>query len=495
MRATIRLSTLIAAAVALVGCPTAGASERPPRDLRQVRESAPASSARATHGRVPELARKRAPRVKRFVTGIDGTSLYRSTDAGERDRWFDTTADLEAGVVRIDVFWRGAVQGTPANPADPTDPAYDFSIIDGAVTDASERGLDVVLTFLFAPGYAQEGGGEPEGSTLPTGSWKPKPDALGDFAKAVATRYSGAFGGLPRVRNYDVWNEPNLSGFMAPQYEGKKLVAVDRAIDSVHPDNRVVVGSLAPYGDEPGLERTRPLAFLRKLLCLNGKLKKTACPNKTPVDVLSHHPINTSGGPRVSAIDDDDVSTPDMGNVERVLRAAERAGTIAGKRRRHPLWVTEFWWPTSDNSNLPTATNPQTQARYVEESLFLFWKAGVDTAIYYSLTDKVVPIGVFFSDASIGLFFSDGAPKPATKAFRFPFVTERKSEKKVFAWGRAPASGRVVIQRKAGKQWGKVHSENVKAGRVFTAKLSLTGKAKLRATVGGEKSLVWTQRR
>ena len=73
-------------------------------------------------------------------------------------------------------------------------------------------------------------------------------------------------------------------------------------------------------------------------------------------------------------------------------------------------------------------------------------------------------------------------------------MTERKSDKKVFAWGKAPRSGKVVIEEKAGNGWRKVHSENAKAGKVFTADLKLKGKAKLRASIGGDESLVWTQK-
>ena len=46
----------------------------------------------------------------------------------------------------------------------------------------------------------------------------PTSTAFGDFMKAVATRYSGTFTTptgqkLPRVRHYEVWNEPNLKNF------------------------------------------------------------------------------------------------------------------------------------------------------------------------------------------------------------------------------------------------------------------------------------------
>ena len=52
-----------------------------------------------------------------------------------------------------------------------------------------------------------------------------------------------------------------------------------------------------------------------------------------------------------------------------------------------------------------------------------------------------------------GIFFADGRPKPAYTAFRFPFVTDRKNRRTIRAWGKAPAGGKLVIQRKRGKRW------------------------------------------
>ena len=93
-----------------------------------------------------------------------------------------------------------------------------------------------------------------------------------------------------------------------------------------------------------------------------------------------------------------------------------------------------------------------------------------------------------------GLYDLDGEPKPALRAYRFPFVTDRKSDKRILAWGARSEAGKVLIEEKSGNGWRKVHSEKVKAQDVFTAKLRVKGKAKLRASVGGDKSLVWTQK-
>ena len=117
-------------------------------------------------------------------------------------------------MVRQHVFWSSVAATKPTDPRNPADSAYNWGTLDGTVTAALDRGLRVLLTITAAPDWA-EGDYRP-GSVNP-GSWKPSPAAFGDFAHAVAERYSGDFLGLPRVKDYQDWNEPNLSGHLAPQ--------------------------------------------------------------------------------------------------------------------------------------------------------------------------------------------------------------------------------------------------------------------------------------
>ena len=193
----------------------------------------------------------------------------------------------------------------PADPRNPADPAYNFASIDRAVRGAAERGLGVYFTIDQAPPWA-EGTDRPATSDpgiLGPGAWKPDPGALGDFATALATRYSGAFTDpatgqpLPRVRYYEAWNEPNIPLFLAPQYEGGKptgvniyrelLRAVSTAVKGVDPGNLVIGPDLAPYGDPPSAAyRSRPFDFLRELFCLRGNKPKpkSKCPKKLDPD-------------------------------------------------------------------------------------------------------------------------------------------------------------------------------------------------------------------
>ena len=117
-----------------------------------------------------------------------------------------------------------------------------------------------------APPWAQSG----DKQRPSDGPARPDSAALGAFATAAAKRYGGDFSGLPRVRYWQVWNEPNLSIQLMPQHEGDRVIsprvyramvnAMAQAVHSVHHDN-VVGGSVYRTG--------KSMLIWRKLLILD----------------------------------------------------------------------------------------------------------------------------------------------------------------------------------------------------------------------------------
>jgi len=442
-----------------------------------------------------------APAVAQAERGITpGVAVTEGTssNAALRDLWLDNTAETGAELVRFDVKWRNvAGSQPPANPGDPSDPAYDFSNLDAAVRGAQQRGLKVLFTVFRAPDWA-EGAGRPAG--LPAGSWKPDPNQFSQFGSALAKRYSGSFSPgsgappLPRVRYFEAWNEPNLTNFFAPQRVGDQVVSPDAyrtllnsfydAVHAVDPGKVVISGGTGAYGDPPGGTRIRPVAFLRQLFCLEGRkqLEPQPCP-ETRMDVFGHHPFGHPYPPTRSTINPDDAGIPDIGRLKRVLRAADKAGVVSPGGKR-PIWATEFWWITRPPPGPNAVANESQQARYIEQALYLFWKQGVDVAIQYLIRDA--PGSDPFKT---GFFFSDGKPKLSSRAFRFPFVTHRLSRKRVLAWGMSPKAGKVKVQAKKGGKWRTVKRTRVGSNDVFTARVR--GSKQMRARIGAEKSLVW----
>jgi hypothetical protein len=292
------------------------------------------------------------------------------------------------------------------------------------------------------------------------------------------------------------------------------LNAAYDAVKAVAPKMLVVAGGTDPYGAPPGgpyppgLQLVPPVAFWQDLLCVHpakreGKRKRARgakaktkfvrnkdCPAPAKFDVLAHHPINNSGeGPLAHGPLPGDVTTPDLGRIVDVLRAAEKAGTtLPGD---HPVWVTEFWWDSRPPNTWGVPL--ETQARWIEQSLYLFWKAGASTAINLMIGDTDY-LDHLRSGYQSGPYFEDGRAKPSLTAFRFPFVTSRLSRSTLEAWGKSPEAGKLLIQHRQGSRWRTVRRLNVGEGSVFDTKLKLSGKQRLRALVGGSESLVWKQR-
>jgi hypothetical protein len=353
-----------------------------------------------------------------------------------------------------------------------------------------------LLTVYSAPDFAE---GANRASSARPGTWKPDPAAYADFATALATRYSGGFAGLPRIRYFQAWNEPNLFVYLNPQYDGANqqaagiykalLNAFYAAVKAVHADNRVVTAGTAPYGDPPGGIRTRPMTFWRAVFCRGGagRARRGGCPDAARFDLLAHHPINTTGGPTKGAIDPNDISTPDVKRLRRLLRNAEKRGDVRGAGR-HAIWATEIWWDTQPPAQ--KGVSPARQARWLEQAMYVLWKQGVSAMVNLQLQDAPTASGRL---SSTGIYFADGQPKRSRQAFSFPFVADRTAYGRLTVWGKAPVAGKLAIQRRAGSHWRLVESMKVRAGQVFHDQLDLHGAPTLRAVVGGEHSLPWRQ--
>lgn len=93
-----------------------------------------------------------------------------------------------------------------------------------------------------------------------------------------------------------------------------------------------------------------------------------------------------------------------------------------------------------------------------------------------------------------GVLYFDAKRKPAFHAFRFPFVLERTSRKRLRVWSKVPDSGKLKVQRRGKGGWRRLTRSNVRAGQVYTTTLRTERGGRYRAVLGDEKSLVWRQR-
>jgi hypothetical protein len=77
-------------------------------------------------------------------------------------------------------------------------------------------------------------------------------------------------------------------------------------------------------------------------------------------------------------------------------------------------------------------------------------------------------------------------PKPALRAFRFPFVAFRAKDRSISYWGRTPTSTRkaVVVEQKRGARWVRVVTPRADRYGIFQGRVAKApGSGSLRARV------------
>jgi hypothetical protein len=162
----------------------------------------------------------------------------------------------------------------------------------------------------------------------------------------------------------------------------------------------------------------------------------------------------------------------DLGKLQRLLRAADRAGRIKSRFRHTPLWITEFSWDSKppDPGGLPA----RILRRWTAEALYRAWRAGVGHFFWWTLRDPERAPGQPFSQSvDSGLYLrgpslAEDRPKPNLAAFRFPFVAYSRHAGFAF-WGRTPSGrgGRVLIEIHTGGGWRRVASTRADHSGIF----------------------------
>jgi hypothetical protein len=393
-----------------------------------------------------------------FQTGIYLDYQQKDPLAFARARAAGTT------IVRLEVPWADiapAVRKGAFDASNPDDPAYNWSTVDAQVKLATAQHLQPLLTLYKAPGWAQTGPGDKSNGAL-----RVDPLEFADFASAAATRYDGRHG-LPRVRYWQAWNEPNVNAYLAPEFAHGRpaapalyrqmLNAFATVVHAANPTNLVVAAGLSPFTVKSGATVTiGPLKFMRYLLCMSaGANPKPTCSSKSVFDIWAHNPY-TSGDATHHATNPDDVSLGDLPKMRALLAAAYRAHHIVSHGMPR-FWVTEFSWDTNppDPGGVPLALH----ARWTAEALYQMWKSGVDTAIWLALRDEPYPASPF----QAGLYFrgpnglASDKPKPALTAFTFPFVAYMQTAG-VSVWARTPfgKQATVVVERRMGATWERL---------------------------------------
>lgn len=397
-------------------------------------------------------------------------------------------AELGADRVRLTAGWsalapRPRSRRVPPAPFDASDsrtyPRDAFRSLDTAVKAADRNGLKVMIDLAFwAPRWAV---GAPSSNPARERTFVDAA-AFGDFATAVARRYSGGFPDpaapsrkLPAVRTFTTWNEPNHPAFLKPQwvrtadggfrpesphiYRAMHNAAYD-AIKRVSPLDQVLVGGTASTGSTvPGQGAVPPLAFVRALACVDDRLRPLdvpECANYTPLkaDGYAHHPYSRLVTPATSDPVDDDVQLADTGRLGRLLDVLYRRGRLAS---RLGIFNTEYGYESRQDDPYQPFDRDQ-QAAFIGWSTYLAWKDPYTRSTAQFLLRDIDPAESgrprgtrsYFRDWQTGLYDASGAAKPAARAFKLPFWAQTQSfggASAVLLFGQVrPGSGQRVVR-------------------------------------------------
>jgi hypothetical protein len=389
----------------------------------------------------------------------------------KRVETLDRIKDLGADTLRIEFRWNEIA----FSPKSKTKPAFDasnpaayqgapngypgFGQYDDLVVRAHAMGFRILATITGdAPRWATAGG---KGASFATANYEVNAGEYAQFAEAVARRYAGNFGGLPAIRYFSIWNEPNHKQFLKPISAGpaiyRQLVA--RGVPAVRKGGvkgvKVFVGETAPSG-VPG-KSTGPRAFLQKWLCLNQRWKKIrsgGCRHfkKVDADGYAHHPY---GPPGPVSSKRDTVSIGVISRLSDYLNAAARQGRIRGHLG---IYDTEFGYQ-SNPPERDVSTTPTRQAQLINEKEEVHYRFGrlKSYSQYLMYDDKAL------HSFQTGIRFRSGKAKPAYSAYRLPIVVHSRGRRGVYIWGRVrPGSGTRYVQlRVGGRNYGpRIHTNS-----------------------------------
>jgi hypothetical protein len=366
--------------------------------------SAPADSASGSGA-----AKYQTLRSGMVVGFYDDEQIYGRTD------WaFKQLRSLRAGVIRVTVDWASVAKRRPKAPADPADPAYNWTAVDHVVANAGLNKVRVMATIFGTPRWAGRAK-----NRLPR-----RTTDLRLFAFAAAKRYSGTYRVkedeneperlLPAVRHWLAWNEPNNPVFLKPQWKlVKRKWRPQSAFDyakicnavwvGVHstriPREKVACGATGPRGnDAPRTSRpsTSPLVFLTWLR--RAGLKH--------FDAYAHHPYYTNRFERPRTVPRSKKAVT-LGNIGVLIKQLNR---LYGRKR---LWITEYGYQTRPPDRY-FGVRYAAQARYVHEAIALARKTRrIDMFVWFLIRDERRLSGWQSGVVSVG-----GKRKPAFRSFQ-----------------------------------------------------------------------------
>jgi hypothetical protein len=337
------------------------------------RAAVPALAATRTDGPVPKM-------IWGPVTFPNGSSA------------FPTYHRLGVNVFQIDLTWADTASTRPADPDNPSDPAYQWPAeLSQAIAQAARYKIKICLLVQGTPGWANGGRAS---------DWAPtRASDYANFLTAAARRY-------PSVHLWMIWGEPNRAGNFNPMPPNSKvgprryalvLNAGYHALKNVSKANIVIGGDTWSFGT------VEPADFVKWMRLPNGK--------PPPLDYYGHNPFsrrfpNLSEPPYYpGGRDINDIDTLDA-QLDQVYH------------RPVPLWLSEFTVSSNHgNRAFSFSVSPAEQAKWLTAAFRLAdsvnYVAGMG---WFDLVDQ--PPLPDNQALTTGLMTYQLQPKPAYDAYQ-----------------------------------------------------------------------------
>lgn len=449
-------------------------------------------------------------------------------------------ASLGVQRIRVSVIWALVAP----DPLSATKPSFDatnpaaypagaWDRYDVLVTDAHALGLGVDFDVTApAPYWATKR--QPANVNAKFHKvYAPSAAEFGQFVEAVGTRYSGSYvtktpappappptllglplpilsspaptpaapTPLPRVNYWEIWNEPNEAGWLAPQWRpgpmtraghGHKStktwveqspVAYRSIVDqttnaleaSGHGSDTIIVGNISAKGSSLHgvLPAIPPLTFVRALYCvgagnrpltgtqasqlgcpLNGSRSAFAeeHPELVHATGFGEHPYSFTTAPNVQSTNPTWATIADLprfdGALNRIfaLYGSPRAGGV-------PLYLTEYGYKSNPPNPYVKITEAE-QATYINEGEYMAWRLPYVRALgQFELIDSAPdadePVGsaAYWGTFQTGLETADGGAKPSYYAYRIPiWVPSARPGRSVTVWGQLRPANHSGVQ-------------------------------------------------
>ncbi len=228
--------------------------------------------------------------------------------------------------------------------------------------------------------------------------------------------------------------------------------------------------ALASKGDSPTKVnvRTRPLAFLRALGCVDTKLRRERtsrrCKGFKPaaLDGIAYHPHSTTFAPDRGYTNKDDANLADYARLVRTIDGVQKAGGLVNglaATKKFDLHYDEYGYQTNPPDPLLGVSTAQ-QSSWLQWSAYKAYRQPrVRTLIQYLWRDDPINTRVDatkYGGWQSGLYFFDGNAKPARKSFPHPFwVDLPRGRRTATVWGQVRPGGAatVTVQKRSGSSF------------------------------------------